>query len=165
MFEEMRQSVVAVMSKTFATMFFLDIEPQEMGKIPGPAFASGSDPHEVESSNGFIRSRIRFQGPRSGMISLVLPAALAKVMANNFLGLEEGEASKSQTCDVAGELANIISGNLLSALDQKGSYSLSPPETGPNDDPEMDHPGLRRGFALDFDAEGHWVQFRILLGE
>ena len=161
----MRQSVVAVLSKTFATMFFLDIEPQEMGKIPGPAVAPASDPHEVESSNGFIRSRIRFEGPRSGMISLVLPVALAKVMANNFLGLEEGEASKSQTCDVAGELANIISGNLLSALDQKGSYSLSLPETGPSDDPEIDHPGRRRGFALDFDAEGHWVQFRIFFEE
>ncbi len=99
------------------------------------------------------------------MISLVFPVALAKVMANNFLGLEEGEASKSQTCDVAGELANIISGNLLSALDQKGSYSLSLPETGPSDDLEIDHPGRRRGFALDFDAEGHWVQFRIFFEE
>jgi hypothetical protein len=165
-FEEMRQSVVSVMSKIFATMFFLDIEPQEMGKVPGSLVALPPNPPEVENqSGGFIRSRIRFEGLRSGMISLILPAALAKLMAKNFLGLEEGEASKSQTCDMAGELANIISGNLLPALDKKGSYSLSLPETEPGDYPEVDHPGSRSGFALDFDAEGHWFQFSIFFDE
>jgi Chemotaxis phosphatase CheX len=162
----MRQSVVSVMSKTFATMFFLDIEPQEMGKVPGSRVALPPNSPEVESpSGGFIRSRIRFEGPRSGMISLVLPAALAKLMAKNFLGLEEGEASKSQTGDMAGELANIISGNLLPALDKKGSYSLSLPKTEPGDDPGVDPPDRRSGFALDFDAEGHWVQFSICFDE
>ena len=162
----MRQSVVSVMSKTFATMFFLDIEPQEMGKVPGSLVALPPSPREVESQSGrFIGSRIRFEGPRSGMISLILPAALAKLMAKNFLGLEEEEASKSQTCDMAGELANIISGNLLPALDKKGSYSLNLPMTEPGNYPEVDHPGSRSGFALDFDAEGHWVRFSIFFDE
>ena len=101
------------------------------------------------------------------MISLVLPGALAKLMAKNFLGLEEEEASKSQTCDMAGELANIISGKFPpSALDKKGSCSLSLPKTEPGDDPRG---GPSRsaipGFALDFDAEGHWVQFTIFFDE
>jgi len=162
----MRQSVVSVMSKTFATMFFLDIELQEMGKVPeSPVALPPNHPQVKSQSRGFIRSRIRFEGPRSGMISLILPAALAKLMAKNFLGLEEEEASKSQTCDMAGELANIISGNLLPALDKKGSYSLNLPMTEPGNYPEVDHPGSRSGFALDFDAEGHWVQFSIFFDE
>ena len=162
----MRQSVSSVMSKIFETMFFLDIEPQEMDKVPGSRVALPPNPPEVESpSDGFIRSRIRFEGPRSGMISLILPAALAKLMSKNFLGLEEEEPSKSQTCDMAAELANIISGNVLPALDQKGSYALSLPETEPGAHPEMDHPGSRSGCAIDFDVEGHWVQFSIFFDE
>ena len=166
MLEEIRQSVIPVMSKIFTTMFFLDIEPQEMGRVPGTPVALFPNPPKVESpSGGFIRSRIRFEGPRSGVISLILPDTLAKLMAKNFLGLEKEEASKSQAFDVAGELANIISGNLLPALDKKGSYSLSLPETEPGDYPEGDHPGSRFGFALDFDAEGHWVQFSVFFDE
>ena len=99
------------------------------------------------------------------MISLILPAAMAKLMAKNFLGLEEEEASKSQICDMAGELANIISGNLLPALDEKESYSLSPPKTEPGAYPEVDYPGSRSGFAIDFDVEGHWVQLGIFFDE
>ena len=166
MFEEMRQIMVSVMSKIFATMFFLDVEPQEMGKVPGSLVPPAPNLAEVESqSDGFIRSSIRFEGPRSGMISLILPAALAKLMAKNFLGLEEGEASRSQACDMAGEVANIISGNLLPALDKKGSYSLSLPTTEPSGRPAMDHPGSSSGFALDFDAEGHWVQLQIFFDQ
>lgn len=162
----MRQSVVSVMSKIFATMFFLDIEPQEMGKVPGSLVALPPNPSPVESQSGaFIRSRIRFEGPHSGTISLILPAALAKLMAKNFLGLKEEEASKSQTFDMAGELANIISGNLLPALDKKKSYSLTLPKTEPGDYPEVDRPGSRSGLTLDFDAEGHWVQFSIFFDE
>jgi hypothetical protein len=165
-FEEMRQSAVSVLSKIFATMFFLDIEPQEMDKVPGSPVALPPNPPEVESqSGGFIRSRIRFEGPRSGMISLILPAALAQLMSKNFLGLEEEEPSKSQTSDMAGELANIISGNLLPALDKKGSYSLSLPQTETGAHPEVDHPGSRSGCAIDFDVEGQWVQFSIFFDE
>jgi CheY-specific phosphatase CheX len=165
-FEEMRQSLVAVMSNTFATMFFLDIEPQEMGKVPGSSIALlPKSPGVAGQSGGFIRSSIRFEGPRSGMISLIFSAALAQLMAKNFLGLEEEEASESQTCDMARELANIISGNLLPALDQKGSYSLFLPKTEPSAYPEVNHPGSRSGCAIDFDAEGHWVQLSIFFDE
>ena len=166
MFEETRQSLVSVMSKTFATMFFLDVEPQEKGKIQGSPVGLPLNPPGVESqSDGFIRSSIRFEGPRSGIISLILPAALTKLMAKNFLGLEEEEPSRSQTGDMAGELANIISGNLLPALDKKGSYSLSPPKTEPGAYPEANHPGSRSGCAIDFDVEGHWVQLSIFFDE
>ena len=128
----MRQSLVSVMSNIFATMFFLDIEPQEIGKVPEPPVGLPLNSPGVESqTDGFIRSSIRFEGPRSGIIRLILPAAVAKLMAKNFLGLEEEEVSKSQTGDMAGELANIISGNLLPALDKKGSYSRSLPKTEP----------------------------------
>jgi len=164
--EEMRQSLVSVMSKVFATMFFLDIEPQETGKTPGSPVALLPHPPGVEAqSDGFMRSSIRFAGPRSGTISLTFPTALAKVMAKNFLGLEEEEASESQTCDMAGELANIISGNLLPALDQKGSYSLSLPRIEPSAHAEVNHHGSRCGCAIDFDVEGHWVQLNIFFDE
>ena len=166
MFEEMRQSLVSVMSKIFATMFFLDIEPQETGKIQGSSAALLPHPPGVEGqSGGFMRSSIRFEGPCSGMISLIFPAALAQLMAKNFLGLGEEEASESQTRDMAGELANIISGNLLAALDQKESYSLSLPRIEPNADREVNRPGSRCGCAMDFDAEGHWVQLSIFFDE
>ena len=166
MFEEMRQSLVAVMSKIFATMFFLDIEPQEMGKVPGsPVALLPNSPGVEGQSSGFMRSSIRFEGPRSGVISLILPAVLAQLMAKNFLGLEEEEASESQTSDMARELANIISGNLLPALDRKGSYSLSLPRTEPSAYPGLNHPGSRSGCAVDFDVEGHWVQLSIFFDE
>jgi hypothetical protein len=99
------------------------------------------------------------------MISLIFPPALAQLMAKNFLGLEEEEASESQTWDMAGELANVISGNLLPALDQKGSYLLSLPRIEPSAYPEVNPPGGRSGCAIDFDVEGHWVQLSIFFDE
>ena len=162
MFEEIRQSLVSVMSKIFATMFFLDIEPQERDKIQGsPAALLPHLPGVEGQSDGFMRSSIRFEGPRSGMISLIFPAALAQLMTKNFLGRKEEEASEFQTCDMAGELANIISGNLLPALDQKGSHSFSLPRIEPSADREVNHPGSRCGCAIDFDVEGHGLQLSI----
>jgi hypothetical protein len=164
--EELRQSASSVLSKIFATMFFLDIEAQEMGKGWGPPVVLPADRPGVEAqSSGFIRSRIRFEGPRSGMICLVLPFALANLMAKNFLGLQEEEASVSQTCDMAGELANIITGNLLPAWDKGGSYALSLPKTEPGAHPEAGHPGHNSQCAIDFDVEGHWVQLSIFFDE
>jgi CheY-specific phosphatase CheX len=162
-FEEMRHTVISVVSRIFETMFFVDVQPQEEGKGLWPANgAPPIPPGRDGESQVFIRSEIRFQGPRSGIISLTIPFLLAQKIAKDFMGLEEGGASESQVRDMAGELANIISGNLLPALDKSGFYFLSLPRAEPISYIAADSSRSGSGLIIDFNVDGQSIQFNIL---
>jgi CheY-specific phosphatase CheX len=87
---------------------------------------------------------------------------LAQKIAKDFMGLEEGGASESQVRDMAGELANIISGNLLPALDKSGFYFLSLPRAEPISYIAADSSRSGSGLIIDFNVDGQSIQFNIL---
>jgi CheY-specific phosphatase CheX len=69
---------------------------------------------------------VRFSGAHHGAFSIEFPARLLPVLATNVLGEDEAPGDELQR-DALGELANIICGNVLPALDPAGKYSLGPP--------------------------------------
>ncbi len=72
---------------------------------------------------------VAFTGAHDGAFSIEFPARLLPVLATNVLGEEESPSEEMQR-DALGELANIICGNVLPALDPNGKYSLGSPTVG-----------------------------------
>ncbi len=153
MLENLRQTVISVVSNVFETMFFLTLELQEEGWAEGMS--------SLTPSLTFFRGEIGFHGRQSGRLRLYLPSELAKAMATNFLGLEEGTATESQTQDMVSELCNVVCGNLLSQLDRKTVWDLSLPRTLPISSSEIKKEDEGSGIMLSFNTEGDEVRVNI----
>ncbi len=95
-------------------MFFLealaDAEP------PAPGSADG------------LTVQLRFDGDPPGLFRLGLARAAANAIAADFLGEDAETLTAKQSQDVARELANMICGAVLSRIESRGSFRLSPPE-------------------------------------
>jgi CheY-specific phosphatase CheX len=72
---------------------------------------------------------VSFTGSHEGALCIEFPARLMAVFAANVLGDEETPDEGTQR-DALGELANIVCGNVLPALNPEGKYSLGPPAVG-----------------------------------
>ncbi|MBM4333038.1 MAG: chemotaxis protein CheX [Deltaproteobacteria bacterium] len=165
MFDDIRKKAISVVSNIFETMFFIFLELQENGEEPkGRPEGMGKHPDGQPCDGAplnILRSEIGFQGKIQGKIRLCIPYQLARTMAGNFMGLEEGEVSESQTMDMAGELTNMISGNLFSLLDKKAGCRLTVPKTEAISDSEMADTSDKAGITINFDAEGQRIKLHL----
>jgi CheY-specific phosphatase CheX len=73
-----------------------------------------------------VFATVAFSGSHHGALSVEFPAKLLPVLAVNVLGEEDAPDAATQF-DALGELANIICGNVLPALNPDGKYSLGAP--------------------------------------
>jgi CheY-specific phosphatase CheX len=99
-------------------MFFtavLGFEPVD--SLPGPE--SGTDVAMTFS--------IRFDGDISGRFGLHLQQNTARNLAANFLGEAEADVSPAEIGEVIGELTNMLCGSVMSRVEGKHSFALSPP--------------------------------------
>ncbi len=154
MFEEIRETAVSVTSNVFETMLFTFLEPQDGGEKRTPP---------ALPSTVFLTGEIGFSGKYSGKLRLTLPLELAKRMASNFMGLEEEEATESQAIDLVNELCNMICGNLSCRLDRALMWKIAIPQTRVVSQLEMEGDMREPGIAVDFDADGEWVNLSIRL--
>ena len=164
MFENIREAAISVVSKVFETMFYLFIEiPEEVeGTEPSKRTPLPNIGEQGEkSAPPFLRSEIGFQGKNAGKIRLYLPYHLAKRLAANFMGVEENELSESQVLDMAGELNNMLAGNLFSLLDKTNGYQLTVPITDRIMDLETKDRHENSAVILDFNVENQGVQLSI----
>jgi hypothetical protein len=163
MTEDLRKAAISAILNIFETMFFTFLEPQQGQGVledPEPEPEKESDPMAESRDFAFINSEIHFAGVYSGFLSLFIPYDFSRVLTMNFMGFEEG-VTESQIEDMAGELTNMVCGNLFSSLDKTNVYTLSPPSTKiishqnrmPKVDPE--------DFKLNFSTEGHPVTLTI----
>jgi CheY-specific phosphatase CheX len=75
-----------------------------------------------------IAVRLAFEGGRQGVLSLSISAAAARTMTADFLGEETADKlSEEKVYEVVRELANMICGDALSAL-ETGSLRLATPQ-------------------------------------
>lgn len=150
MLDNIRPAVISAASKVFETMFFIPLEVQD---------ENGGEEAALLPSSGVFRGEIEFQGKLSGRLRLYLPSQLADMMACNFMGVDEENASESQTADMVNELCNMICGNLFSQLDRKVVWDLAIPHTQLVPDQgakrEADPPSA---ISVDFLAEGFEVK-------
>lgn len=72
-------------------------------------------------------ARVEFRGPRTGCLELRVTTSLLPVVAANMLGSID-EPSLALQLDALGELANVITGNVVPALDgPRAVYLLGAP--------------------------------------
>jgi len=91
----------------------------------GPGSAAPSQP----DGEG-LHASIVFSGPSSGRIRLLLPFKVCASLAENVLGLDEGEAESrlADVGDVVAELLNVLCGQFLTAVEgDKPVFNLSAP--------------------------------------
>jgi CheY-specific phosphatase CheX len=115
MSESLETVLILATQSALETTAFLFAEPgapvpNETGIAPAPFVAT-----------------VAFTGSHHGAISIEFPARLLPILATNVLGEEETPGEEMQR-DALGELANIVCGNVLPALDPDGKYSLGAPE-------------------------------------
>jgi CheY-specific phosphatase CheX len=161
MYDELRKAAISSVLNIFETMFFTFLEP--LDEHTGPEATDTEQPLDRTSefqNPGYIKSEIHFVGIHSGVLRLFLPYDFSRVLAMNFMGFEE-EVSESQIKDMAGELTNMVCGNLFSSLNKTTVYTLSPPATQKISLQEKVKEVGPEDFLLDFRNEGHHVTLAI----
>jgi CheY-specific phosphatase CheX len=152
MAEAIREAACTAVSSVFETMFFISLDFEAIDPVP---------PSQGEV--GILRGRVGFDGKAAGTLALDLPRPLLSMLTANFLGLEESEVSPAQVEDMAGELTNMVAGNLFANLDRKNVYRLTPPETRWHPVEAEPAPAGTREIGLDFWADGHKVTLTLRL--
>ena len=77
-----------------------------------------------------LRATVRFEGPPDGEVSIDLGQDAAAGLACSFLGLESSEVTLGDCEEVAGELANMLCGAVLSHSAPSSEFHLHPPVLG-----------------------------------
>jgi hypothetical protein len=163
MYEDIRKAAVYATLSIFETMFFTFLEPLEGNgsfEEMAPEKKKELDQQDESQNTGVLKSEIHFTGLYSGFLRLFIPDDLSKVLTMNFMGFEE-EVTEPQIEDMAGELTNMVCGNLFSFLDKTSVYTLSSPLTqriSPQDQLKQADP---EDFILDFLTEGKKVTLAI----
>jgi flagellar motor switch protein FliN len=104
-------------------------------------------------------SSVCFAGDATGIVSVHVPEDLARIMAANMLGMEPEEIEgHGEIQDLLGELANIVGGNLKSALTDAGlRCALSTPSFTTGSDFMIESLNLERYERYAFQCEGRAV--------
>jgi CheY-specific phosphatase CheX len=82
----------------------------------------------VRPAGELIAASLPFQGSPRGKFGLVASCSLARTLAANFIGCDEpADLRSEQVTGVAGELANMICGAVLSSLESDANFDLGAP--------------------------------------
>ncbi|MDB5103445.1 MAG: hypothetical protein JWP91_1134 [Fibrobacteres bacterium] len=105
-----------------------------------------------------LASSMTFNGKCDGGLALAVPEALARIIAANFLGMDEDDpVVESHGNDSLGEILNVICGHLLTALYGRDEvFDLSIPRPFTLTGPEAAILARKKGFYA-FDVDGHQV--------
>jgi CheY-specific phosphatase CheX len=163
MYEEIRKAAIFATLNIFETMFFTFLEPLEGNGSLEEVVTEEEKEFDLlpeSQSPGLLKSEIHFTGLYSGFLRLFIPYDLSKVLTMNFMGFEE-EVTESQIADMAGELTNMVCGNLFSSLDKTSVYTLSSPSTQRISLQDKIKPAGSEEIFLDFLTEGQQISISI----
>jgi CheY-specific phosphatase CheX len=96
-------------------------------------FTTVLDSQEMEAADSqggdtLVAFSLRFAGEVSGNFGILLELSTARKLAANFLGEEERSISSMEAGEVAGELANMLCGSVMSRVEGEHKFVLSHPE-------------------------------------
>lgn len=163
MFEAIRKAAVSAVLNIFETMYFTFLEPMDENMQLSEAVSEQENESNLlplSENAGWLKSEIHFTGPDSGFLRLFIPYDFSEMLTKNFMGFED-EVTESQILDMAGELTNMICGNLFSSLDKSSVYTLSSPATQQMDLQEELNYVASGDLVLNFLTEGHQVTINI----
>jgi len=76
-------------------------------------------------AGGGLCASVRFEGPPDGELRVWIPLQTGSALASSFLGLAPGEVTSADCEQVAGELANMFCGSLLSRSAPTSEFHLT----------------------------------------
>jgi hypothetical protein len=122
----MRKSITENLSpcceEVLETMFFTGILSAEVQTVCRGA--------------GDLHASVRFEGPPDGELRVCIPHQTGSALASSFLGIVPDEVTNADCEQVAGELANMFCGSLLSRSAPTSEFHLDVThEQVPNPDP------------------------------
>lgn len=119
MMQNLTEQTTASTSEVMETMFFLPVEINTGMSIEKSGLCG---PEEIRAAG------ISFSGAVSGRIRIFVPAALLRMMAENFMGINSEEATKEDAAGTLNEALNMIAGNAIRKIDDRASSHLGLPE-------------------------------------
>ena len=134
-------------SEVLGSMYFTALlELKQLESIPGPPACPAAP----------VCFSLQFTGDVSGRFGLHLEQVAARALAANFLGKDETDISPLEIGEVAGELANMLCGSLMSRVEGEHTFALSHPEA---DRPAPPYRGEPLSFLLETDlgAIAIWI--------
>jgi CheY-specific phosphatase CheX len=100
-------------------------EEREFANLVAASEASRSRPAPA----AWLRARVGFRGVVNGSLEVRLPVALARELGVALTGGSPIDGLTDQELgDVAGELANMLCGVLLTRVDRRQAFELRPPQ-------------------------------------
>ncbi len=136
--------IVDSVHEVFETLIFILPEEQSVQETEQTAFS------------GEVIASIQIAGDINGIVAMVCSQNIAAQLTRNMLGVEEVPEDKSEVADCAGEIVNMITGNIKTRCIESGlSFNLSIPTVVSGTDvvlslQEEVH-GLRVPFLVDGD--------------
>lgn len=102
---------------------------ESAGEVLETMFFTGvADETGEENSLPLISAELAFHGNPSGRFGVRMPVPTGRLIAANFLGLDESEVSDRQLEDVVCELSNMFCGSVLSRIEAGARFELTHPE-------------------------------------
>jgi CheY-specific phosphatase CheX len=122
-------------------------------------------PEEVREARlvGELISTIPVSGDVNGMIAMVCGQDVGKLMTANMLGTEGAEATDEEVADCAGEIVNMVAGNVKTRfIEAGGNILISIPTVVCGRDLVLSFPEEVQGIQVPFTVEGEKVAFYFL---
>ena len=139
---EYSQIIIEATQEIFSSMIMLDV-------TPGEPFQRGK-----EMLKNSISGLIGLAGTTKGMLAIHLPNQTAIAITTAFLGMGVEEID-DDVRDAVGELANMLAGNVKTALDPKGSdIKLSMPSAVYGEEYSVDCLANAQSITVPFALEG-----------
>ena len=138
---DLAQALDETTGRLLETMFFTSV--LEQGSFTSVLEQGGPLP-----SGPRYTATLGFSGSREGSLMVSASHETAAALAASFLG-DAGDVAEAAS--IVGELANILSGGLLGAVDRAGQFVIAPPEISTSDQAlaQLDSMPLRRLYILE----------------
>jgi CheY-specific phosphatase CheX len=98
--------------------------------------ALGAIDGSVLEGQDVVGACVAFEGMPSGSLSVLVTSAAARTIAADFLGIDAPDVDAQQTNEVVCEMANMICGSVVSALESGRLFRLSSPRVLNSYDPD-----------------------------
>lgn len=139
---EHTQHIIESTQEIFSSMIMLEVSPGE----------------PYQRKNGMLKDSVSgiigLAGNIKGLLAIHLPTPVALAVTTAFLGMEV-EQVDDDVRDAIGELANMLGGNIKSALDPKGSeIQLSMPSCISGEEYSIDCVADAQEVTVPFDLDG-----------
>jgi hypothetical protein len=109
--------------------FFAWAEPCEEREFARLVAASDASRAVPGAPAAWLRARVGFRGIVKGSLEVWLPVALARELGLALTGGSPDDGlTDHELGDVAGELANMLCGVLLTRVDRRQAFELRPPQ-------------------------------------